>query len=300
MGFVEAKLDSRSHEKSGLEHALDDEALKVRETIYRPDMMAGKRVVVSGGGTGIGKATALLFARLGAEVAICGRREEKLDEAGALIEEVTGRPVMKRQLSIRDADEVERFIGDVHDKLGGIDTLINNAGGQYSQNAMDISRKGWLSVIDTNLNGTWWMMQEAAKRWMETGTQGNITNVVCHVERGCPQVVHTCASRAGVIYASKSVAVEWSQYGIRVNCLAPGAIQTEGFRMYPPEHLDNFRQNNPMKTLSDAWEMAETMVYMSSPAAAFMTGAVITVDGGQALWGTTWPAGRPDWFDRPG
>lgn len=298
--MLDTKLVSRSHEKSGREFALDDRELASRETIYRPGMMAGKRVLVSGGGTGIGKATALLFARLGADVAICGRREEKLAEAADLIGETTGRRIMTRVLNIRDADAVEQLIGDVHDELGGIDILINNAGGQYSQDALDISRKGWMAVIDTNLTGTWWMMQEAAKQWVSRGQPGSIVNVVCVVERGCPQVVHTCAARAGVIYASKSVAVEWAQYNIRVNCIAPGAVQTEGFRQYPPEHLTNFRENNPMKRLSDAFEMAETMVYMSSPAAAFMTGEVVAVDGGQAMWGTTWPAGRPEWFGGPG
>ena len=295
--MLEIKLESRSHEKSGREFAIEDRELATRETIFRPDMMDGKRVVVSGGGTGIGKATALLFARLGADVAICGRREELLDESCALIAETTGRKTMKRALNIRDGDAVERFIGDVHQELGGIDILINNAGGQYVGNAVDISRKGWLSVVETNLTGTWWMMQEAAKVWIAQGQPGSIINVVCVVERGCPQVVHTCAARAGVIYASKTVAVEWAPHKIRVNCLAPGATRTEGFRQYPKEFLDNFRAGNPMKSLSDAFEMAETMVYMSSPAAAFMTGEVVAVDGGQSMWGTTWLAGRPEWFD---
>lgn len=293
--MLEIKLESRSHQKSGREFALDDQELATRETIYRPDMLAGKRVAVSGGGTGIGKATALLFARLGAEVAICGRREEKLAETADLIGDTTGRKVMTHVMNIRDADEVERFIGDTHDTLGGIDILINNAGGQYVQDAVDISRKGWLSVIETNLTGTWWMMQEAARQWIARKQPGSIINVVCVVERGCPQVVHTCASRAGVIYASKSVAVEWAPHNIRVNCLAPGATRTEGFRQYPEENLDQFYQN-PMRTTSDAFEMAETMAYMSSPAAAFMTGELVALDGGQQLWGNSWLAGRPKWF----
>lgn len=287
---------SRSHEKSGQEHALEDQELATRDTIFRPGMFAGHRVVVSGGGTGIGKATALLFARLGADVAICGRREEKLAAASAFIEDVTGRPVLYRSLSIRDPDAVEEFIATVHDELGGIDTLVNNAGGQFSQDALDISRKGWLAVIDTNLNGSWWMMQEAAKAWRDRGQPGSIINVTAIIERGCPQVAHTCASRAGVIYLSKTLAVELAPLKIRVNCLAPGAIKTEGFRMYPPEHLENFQSSNPMKSLSDAFEMAESIAYIASPASAFMTGAVVTVDGGQSLWGVTWPAGKPEYF----
>lgn len=293
--MLEINLDSRSHGKSGREFALDDQELATRKTIFAPGMMEGKRVVVSGGGTGIGKATALLFARLGADVAICGRREELLENAADLIGDTTGRKVMKRVFNIRDADAVERFIADAHDELGGIDILINNAGGQYVQDSVDLSRKGWSSVIETNLTGTWWMMQEAAKQWIARKQPGSIINVVCVVERGCPQVVHTCASRAGVIYASKSVAVEWAPHKIRVNCLAPGATRTEGFRQYPEENLDQFYQN-PMRATSDAFEMAETMVYMSSPAAAFMTGELVALDGGQQLWGNSWLYGRPKWF----
>ena len=290
---------SRSHQASGIEHALDDKTLLTRETVFRSGMLAGHRVVVSGGGSGIGKATAILFARLGANVAICGRRADKLAATGELIQEATGRSVLQRALSIREPEAVEAFIREVHEHLGGIDTLINNAGGQFPQNAIDISRKGWLAVTDTNLNGTWWMMQEAAKAWRDKGQPGNIVNIVLNVERGMPQASHTCAARAGVIYLSKTLAVEWAPLNIKVNCLAPGATETEGFRMYPPESLKYFK-SNPMKSTSDAFEMAEALVYMSSPAAAFMNGALVIIDGGQAQWGSTWPAGRPDYYSEQG
>ncbi len=293
--MLEIKLESRSHSKSGREFAIDDQQLAERKTIFAPDLMAGKRVLVSGGGTGIGKATALLFARLGADVAICGRREELLDTACDLIGDTTGRKTMKRVLNIRDADAVEKMMADVHDELGGLDILINNAGGQYVSKSEELSRKGWSSVVETNLTGTWWMMQEAAKLWIARKQAGSIINVVCAVDRGCPQVVHTVAARAGVIAAAKSVAVEWAPYKIRVNCLAPGATRTEGFRQYPEENLDQFYQN-PMRSTSDAWEMAESMVYMSSPAAAFMNGELVVIDGGQQLWGNSWLVGRPKWF----
>lgn len=287
---------SRSHQSSGTEFALDDQQLAQRQTVFRPDAMAGRRVVVSGGGSGIGKATAMLFARLGADVAICGRREEKLAAAATLIEAATGRTVFTRAMSIRDPDAVSAFVDDVHARLGGMDILINNAGGQFPQDSMDLTPKGWLSVIDTNLNGTWWMMQSAARAWRDRGQGGSIANIVCVVERGSPQVAHTIAARAGVIYASKSVALEWAPYNIRVNCLAPGAIRTEGFRMYPEHASRRFSTANPMKTWSDAFTMAETLVYMSSPAASFMNGAIVTLDGGMTLWGVGWPAGRPDYF----
>lgn len=294
--MTETRLASRSHAKSGREFAMEDEELATRQSIYRPDMMAGKRVLVSGAGTGIGKATALLFARLGGEVAICGRRQENLDASAGFIQQASGRRVITRAMDIRDPDEVEKLIADIHDELGGLDILINNAGGQYVSNAQDLSRKGWRAVIDTNLNGTWWMMQEAAKQWIARGQPGSIANVVIPIERGCPQVAHSCAARAGVIYASKTVAVEWAPHDVRVNCLAVGITKTEGFRQYPEEYLDNFKKCNPMMRMSDPFEMAEALVYMSSPAAAFMTGELLHLDGGQSMWGTGWLAGRPEWF----
>jgi NAD(P)-dependent dehydrogenase (short-subunit alcohol dehydrogenase family) len=289
-------LESRSHAKSGMEFALDDKDLLERETIFAPAMMQGKRVVITGGGSGIGKATAILFARLGADVAICGRREEKLKAVDTLITSATGRTVVTRTMSIRDPEAAPSFIEEVHEKLGGIDILINNAGGQFPQDSMELSSKGWLAVIDTNLNGTWWMMQAAARAWRDRGQPGSIANVVCLVERGAPQVAHTIAARAGVIYASKSVALEWAPHNIRVNCLAPGAIRTEGFRMYPDDAVRHMAVANPMKRPSDAFSMAEALVYMSSPAANFMNGTVVTLDGGMNLWGVGWPAGKPAYF----
>lgn len=289
-------LNSRSHETSGAEFALDDLELFSRATVYRSDMMKGQRVAVTGGGTGLGKATAALFARLGADVAICGRREEKLLAAQELIQTATGQKVMTRVLSIRDPDAAAAFVSDVHDELGGMDVLINNAGGQFPMDSLDISPKGWLAVIDTNLNGTFWMMQAAARAWRDRGQPGSIANVVAPVERGCPQVAHTIAARAGVIFGSKSMALEWAPLNIRVNCLAVAGATTEGMRQYPAEGLRSMAATNPMKRRTDAFSFAEALVYMSSPAAEYMTGTLLTIDGGKSMWGTSWPAGRPDYF----
>ena len=202
--------------------------------------------------------------------------------------------------NIRDADAVEALIGRVSDHFGGLDTLVNNAGGQFPQDAIDFTRKGWLAVIDTNLNGTWWMMQEAARRWREDGRAGHIINIVANVERGMPQAAHTCAARAGVIYLSKTVATEWAPFNIRVNCIGPGVIETEGFRMYPEEALARFHQANPMKQRGNAWDVAEAIAYLASPAARFINGDLMIIDGGQAQWGVVWPAGMPDYFSEDG
>lgn len=274
--------------------------LAIRETIFRPGLLAGKRLLITGGGSGMGKATATLAARLGAQVAICGRSPEKLAATKAFVREATGTELHAAVCNIRDPDSVERFVGEVFEAFGGLDTLVNNAGGQFPQDALDFSRKGWLAVIDTNLNGTWWMMQEAAKLWRERGEPGNVVNIVANVERGMPQAAHTCAARAGVIYLSKTVATEWAPHNIRVNCVGPGVIETEGFGVYPEEALVRFHKANPMKIRGDAWDVAEQIVYLASPAARFINGEVVIIDGGQAQWGVVWPGGMPEYFSEDG
>ena len=279
---------------------VSDADLASRATVYRADLLKGQTLLITGGGSGMGKATAFLAARLGANVAICGRKTDKLAATKAAIQAATGTEIFIAALTIRDPDAVERLIGDVHDRFGGIDTVVNNAGGQFPQDAIDFSRKGWLAVIDTNLNGTWWVMQEAAKRWRDTGKPGNIINIVANVERGMPQAAHTCAARAGVLYLSKTMATEWAPLGIRVNCIGPGVIETEGFAVYPEEALQRFHKANPMKLRGDAWDVAEAIAYLASPAARFITGDLMVIDGGQAQWGVVWPGGMPEYFNENG
>jgi citronellol/citronellal dehydrogenase len=272
-----------------------DEELKALPTVYRADLFSGKTVVVSGGGSGFGKAIACLLARLGANVAICGRNEEKLAATVSLLESM-GAQVFSRSLTIRDPDQVDGFIEAVWDKFGTLDVLVNNAGGQFPQMALDFKVKGWNAVIDTNLNGTWYMMQSAARQWVERKTPGSIVNIIADIWRGMPGIAHTCAARAGVAYLSKSVAVEWAPHRIRVNCVAPGVCETSGFAQYPPEGLKTYPGANPMLHVGDAHDIAEAVAYLASPGAKFITGEVLTVDGGEQLWGDPWPPGRPDYF----
>lgn len=277
-----------------------EEELVTRPTVYRDDLLAGKTVLITGGGSGMGKATATLASRLGANVAISGRKQEKLDATQALIKAATGRDILTQSMTIREPEQVEALLDATIERFGAIDTIVNNAGGQFPQDAIDFSRKGWLAVIDTNLNGTWWMMQEAAKRWRDAGKPGNIINMVANVERGMPQAAHTCAARAGVIYLSKTLATEWAPFNIRVNCIGPGVIETEGFAVYPEEALVRFHKANPMKKRGDAWDVAEMIAYLSSDAADFVNGDLIILDGGQAQWGVVWPGGMPDYFNEGG
>ncbi len=272
------------------------EELAKAPTVYKDDLLDGQTAVISGGGSGMGRAMAVLFARLGANVVICGRREEKLAEVRDGIKAFAGRDISYKPLTIRDADSVDIFMEETFKKFGPIDVLINSAGGQFSQDAIDFSRKGWLAVIDTNLNGTWWMMQEAAQRWRDKGAPGNIINITATVERGMPQSAHSCAARAGVIYLSKTVSTEWAPLNIRVNCIAPGAIETEGVTQYSKDALHDFPLANPMKKFGDVWDIAETAVYLAAPSSKFVTGEVITVDGGMSQYGWVWPIGKPDYF----
>jgi citronellol/citronellal dehydrogenase len=276
-------------------YGFDDKQLAAQPTVFRSDLFAGKVVAVSGAGSGLGRAIAALFARLGADLAICGRDADKLADAATFFEGL-GAHVHQGVMTIRDAGQVETFIADATEALGEIDVLVNNAGGQFPQAALDFSVKGWNAVIDTNLNGTWYMMQAMARRWVETSRPGVIVNIVAVVSRGLPGIAHTCAARAGVIHLSKTVAIEWAPHNIRVNCVAPGCCETSAFALYPEEGAATYEEANPMKQSGDAQDIAEATVYMAAPSAKFVTGELLNVDGGQQLWGDPWPTGRPDYF----
>ena len=276
-----------------------NEELATLPTVYRDGLLAGQVVLISGGGTGIGKGIAFLCARLGAEVIICSRTEENLISTCDAIERATGKRPLHKAMSIRDPEEVDRLLDFVFERYGRLDHLINNAGGQFPQDAIDFSRKGWNAVIDLNLNGTWWMTQGAAQRWRAREQKGNVISIVANVERGMPQAAHTCAARAGVIYLSKTLATEWAPLNIRVNCIGAGVIESEGFRVYPEQALERFHDANPMKKRGDVWDVAEGCVYLMAPSGDFITGELLIIDGGQAQNGAVWPAGRPDWFGGP-
>jgi len=273
-----------------------DDELATKPSVYRADLLEGQAAVVSGGGSGIGRATAWLLARLGARVMICGRTAEKLERVAEAAGE-HGLEIVPVPTNIRDAEAVDAFIAAAWDRFGRLDLVVNNAGGQFPQPAIDFSVKGWNSVIETNLSGTWYVMQAAARRWRDTGTQGNIVNVITVIERGMPGVAHTIAARAGVVGLMNTVAIEWAEYGIRVNCVAPGPIGTEGLDVYPPEAVRVFDRSNPMLRVGDAWDVAEAIVYLGGPSGKFITGEVLTVDGGHRLWGELFTAGRPKYFD---
>jgi citronellol/citronellal dehydrogenase len=274
---------------------LTDDELAIHPTVFAADALKDFVVVISGGAGGIGRAIAWLFARLGAHVAVVGRNKSKLD---ALVAHLASRSLKAsaHTADIRDPDAVHAMFDTVWDTHGRVDCLINGAGGQFPQSSIDFSIKGWNAVIDTNLNGTWYMMQAAAQRWRDQKRPGSIVNIVVVTTHGLYGVAHTIAARSGVIGLSRAVAVEWAPLNIRVNCVAPGAIETEGWKVYTPEARAAYPRSNPMMRAGSPWDIAEASVYLAGPSGKFITGETLTVDGGGQLWGETWTTGKPKYF----
>ena len=273
---------------------LTDDDLATRPTMFASDYLRGKTVLVSGGASGIGRATAWLAARLGATVIVAGRTEEKLAQVSAPLSD-RGFNASHAVANIRDRASVDQLFQTIADRHGQIDILVNSAGGQFPQPAIDFSEGGWKAVIDTNLNGTFNMMQAAAQQWRDTAAAGSVVNLVV-VGRGLHGVAHTVAARAGVIAFSECVAVEWAPLNIRVNCVAPGSVQTEGWAVYPDEARRTYPTTNPMMRVGDPWEIAEACLYLGSPAAGFVSGETLTIDGAGQHWGEIWITGRPRYF----
>ena len=269
--------------------------MATRQIALNEILFRDKVVLVSGGATGIGRALVWMLARMGAKVVTCGRSAEKLD---ILRDELAsqGYEILAVPTDIRKSEDVASLFARIGAHHGRLDLLINNAGGQFPQSAIDMSANGFRPVIDNNLLGTWSMMQSAARYWRDTNMPGSIVNVVAVVDRGILGAAHTAAARAGVIYLSKTVAVEWIPLKIRVNCVAPGTIFTEGMAGYPEEAKKTFARSNPMLRLGDPWEVAEACLFIGSDASSFTTGELLRVDGGGQLWGEQWTQGKPEYF----
>jgi citronellol/citronellal dehydrogenase len=275
--------------------ALNDDELATKPTVFAPDALKDQVVVISGGAGGIGRAIAFLFARLGAHVALVGRDKGKLDAlVGRLA--ASGLNASAHVADIRDPASIDALFDAVWSTHGRVDGLVNSAGGQFPQAAIDFSIKGWNAVIDTNLNGTWYMMQAAAKRWRDRKQAGQIVNIVVVTTHGLYGIAHSIAARSGIIGLSRAVAVEWAPLNIRVNCVAPGLIETAGWNVYSAEARATYPRANPMMRVGSPWDIAEACVYLSASSGRYITGETLTVDGGGALWGETWTIARPSYF----
>ncbi len=273
---------------------LSDADLASHPSALAAGLFKDRTVVVSGAGSGIGRATAWLAARLGAYVVLCGRTQEKLARVALGLQQA-GLRAESAVLDIRQRAAVDTLFADLFDRLGRVDLVVNSAGGQFPQAAMDFSEKGWRAVIDTNLNGTFNMMQSVARQWRTASHAGSIVSIVVS-PRGLHQVAHTCAARAGIVALTESVAVEWAPLGIRVNCIAPGAIVSEGWAVYPADISRRYAQASPLRRTGSPWEVAEAALFVGGPGGGFITGQTLHVNGGSNLWGETWTAGKPEWF----
>ncbi|MBX3579504.1 MAG: SDR family oxidoreductase [Rhizobiaceae bacterium] len=272
-----------------------DEALATMPLSYRDGYFAGQTAIITGGGRGIGRALAFQFVRLGAKVALNGRNPERLEATAAALRAIGG-DVFARVASIREPEQIQDFVAAAADRFGGIDMLVNNAGGQYAQAAFDFSVKGWRAVIENNLNGTWFVTQAVGRHMRDTGRRGSIVSIVAQTSRGMPGVAHSAAARAAVVNLTRTLATEWAPNGIRLNCVAPGVTATEGMEVYSDEARTELPKSNLMKRFGTVREVADAVCFLAGSAGSFTTGEVIAVDGGNHIWGDQWTIPRPDYF----
>ena len=263
---------------------------------FSADLFRGNTALITGGGRGIGKQTALAFARLGANVVIASRKPENLDRAA---EEIiaTGVQCLAVPTDIRDVDQVESLVQKALECFGAIDFLVNNAGGQFPARPTDISDRGWRAVIDLNLNGTWNMCSRLGPHMVERGF-GCIVNIV-HIysfERGAAPFAHSGAARAGVVNLTRSLAHYWASHGVTVNALAPGFVATDGLReelfsaLTQEDYTAIATEDIPAQRLAEPDEIAATVLFLCSPGARYINGTTIVADGALSLgnWTPWW------------
>ncbi len=264
------------------------------KTVFREDLFEGEKILIVGATGGIGLAVSCLLKRLGANLMLVARKEDRLSKIAGHLEAVGEGEISFSKIDVRDLEQVEALFRDRID-LEFLDCVVNCAGGQFPQPAIDFDKKGWEAVIDTNLNGSWNLMGTAARNWKNNKKSGNIVNVVV-VNQGLFGVAHTSAARAGIIAFSEKAAVEWASLGIRVNCVAPGAIKTKGWEVYPEKVSNCYSKTNPLMRPGTPHEVAEAIAFLSSPAGAFINGETLIVDGGGRHWGEIWTTGKPDYY----
>jgi citronellol/citronellal dehydrogenase len=272
--------------------------------LFQPGILDGQVAIVTGGGSGLGRASALELAALGAEVVVCGRREEPLAETAAGAD--AGR-VEARTCDIREEDQVAALVDGVLERHGRIDLLVNNAGGQYMTPAEDISPKGFRTVLRLNVEGTWLMTHAVATRaMMGVGREGHprggkIVNVTLSPHHGLPGMAHSSAARAAVENLTRVLSIEWARFGIRLTALAAGHFATDTLRTkYPKPVVEGVAGTVPLGRLGTEEEFAWLVAFLATPAGDYFSGAVLTIDGARDNWLGAWPpSGLTDEGGRP-
>jgi citronellol/citronellal dehydrogenase len=259
--------------------------------VFAPGLLVGRVCLVSGAGSGLGRATALELSALGATVVGCGRRAEPLQETGAAAAGLDG-SFEHEAADIRDEEAVERLVDGVIERHGRLDVLVNNAGGQFLSPAEAITPKGFRTVIELNVQGTWQMTHAAATKAFIPQESGKVVSITVSPHMGFPGMVHTGAARAAVENMMRTLSVEWSRFGVRLVAVAIGQFDTETLRTkYPKPIVEGVAGTVPLGRLGTEDEMAWLVAYLASPAGDFFSGCVITVDGGRDNWFGSWPPG---------
>ncbi|GAA4239805.1 2,4-dienoyl-CoA reductase [Actinomadura meridiana] len=250
------------------------------------ESLADRAYLVTGGGTGIGAATALHLARLGASVTVVGRRKDPLDAVVAEVERQGGK-ALAHPTDVRDPEAVEAAVDATIEKFGRIDGLVNNAAGNFVTPAEKLSPNGWRAVVDIVLNGTWNCTSAVARRLIDADRPGAIVSVIAtYAWTGHPGTVHSAAAKAGVVAMTRTLAVEWAKYGIRLNCIAPGPTETDGAGgalWASPEDRDRVLSSVPLNRFAAPPEIGDLVGLLLSDRTAYVTGEVLTADGGQWL-----------------
>lgn len=249
-------------------------------SIFHPGLFAGRVIVVTGGGSGIGRCTAHELASLGAHVVLLGRKLDKLQHVASEIVADRGRCSF-HSVDIRDEAAVQDVVQAIVVAQGRIDGLVNNAGGQYITPLEKISAKGWEAVIATNLTGGFLVARECYLQSMQAHG-GAIVNIVADIWGSMPGMGHSGAARAGMVSFTETAALEWAKSGVRVNAVAPGYIASSGMDHYPPEAapmLREMRETVPAGRFGNEAETSAGIVFLLSPAAAFISGSVLRIDG---------------------
>ena len=256
--------------------------------LFAPDILASQVALVSGGGSGLGRATAVELAACGAHVVICGRRLEPLEETARMCEEGRCEPLT---CDIREEDQVATLVDTVLERHGRIDVLVNNAGGQFLTPAEDITPKGFRTVIRLNVEGTWLMSHAVAtKAMIPEGRGGKIVNVTLSPHHGLPGMAHSSAARAAVENLTRVLSIEWARFGIRLTALAAGHFATETLRTkYPKAVVDGVAGTVPLGRLGTEEEFAWLVAFVASPGGDYMSGSVTTTDGARDNWFGPWP-----------
>jgi citronellol/citronellal dehydrogenase len=249
------------------------------QSVFRDELFAGQAGLVTGAGSGIGRCTAHELAALGARVALVGRKAEKLEAVAREIADAGG-SARFYPADIREEEQVREVVRTVLGDFGRLDFLVNNAGGQFMAPLEAISAKGWDTVVRTNLTGGFLMAREVYVQWMKQQRGGAIVNMIANMWSGMPNMGHSGAARAGMLNFTETAALEWAP--VRVNAVAPGWIASSGLDRYPPEMRERIRalpQKVPLGRIGTESEVSAAIVFLLSPAAAFISGSCIRIDG---------------------